>query len=247
MPEEYVLLLSNEHRFVAKRGKVNTHVGTVDVSDASIGDVVQAGDVTFVVARPTFTDLLQSCRRAAQVVTLKDAVQIVSVTGLGRGWRCVDGGSGSGFLALFLGHMVGPEGQVTTYERREDFHETVQRNIRRCGMEDVVTAKHGDISSFEERDLDLVTLDVKGAEELVARVHRRLRPGGWLAVYSPQIEQQIAVRQNMEQTGFAHVTTMETMQRAWQSRGGYTRPVTKGLLHTGFLTYGRKVTASSQA
>ncbi|MFO8133086.1 MAG: methyltransferase domain-containing protein [Thermoplasmatota archaeon] len=243
---DYIVLINKTHRFVALRGMVNTHVGAVDASDASIGDTITAGDVTFLVARPTFTDLLQTCRRAAQVVTLKDAVQIVAVTGLGRGWRCVDGGSGSGFLALFLGHMVGPDGQVSTYERREDFHETVQRNIRRCGMEDVVDAKHGDIAMFEEQDLDLVTLDVKGAEELVERVHRHLKPGGWLAVYSPQIEQQIAVREEMEQTGFAHIATMETLQREWQSRGGYTRPVTKGLLHTGFMTYGRKVTATQE-
>lgn len=243
---EYIVLLSDEHRFVARRGRVNTHVGSVDVSDAAYGDVVEIGDVTFVVARPTFTDLLQTCRRAAQVVTLKDAVQVVAVTGVGRGWRCVDGGSGSGFLALFLGHMVGPGGHVTTYERRDDFHETVQQNVRRCGMESVVTAKRGDVGSFEERDLDLVTLDVKGAESLVARVHGRLRPGGWLVVYSPQIEQQVAARQKMEETGFGHITTRETLQREWQSRGGYTRPVTKGLLHTGFLTFGRKVTATQE-
>lgn len=239
-----VMLLSKEHRFVAKRGTVNTHVGRVDVSDAEIGDVVEVGDVRFVVARPTFTDLLQTCRRAAQVVTLKDAVQIVAVTGLGRGWRCVDGGSGSGFLALFLGHQVGPEGEVVTYERREDFHETVRHNIRRCNMEDIVTAKHADIASFDEHDLDLVTLDVKGAEGLVGRAHRRLRPGGWLVVYSPQIEQQIAARQEMKQVGFGHLATMETLQRRWQSRGGYTRPVTKGLLHTGFLTFGRRIVAT---
>lgn len=244
---DYVTLISETHRFVAKRGVVNTHVGSVDVSDAAIGDIVQAGDVTFAVVQPTFTDLLQSCRRAAQVVTLKDAAQVVAVTGLGRGWRCVDGGSGSGFLALFLGHQVGPEGQVTTYEQRDDFHATVQRNIRRCGMEDVVTAKHADIASFEEQDLDLVTLDIKGAENLIATAHRHLTPGGWLVVYSPQIEQQIAVRDEMEQRSFGHITTMETLQREWQSCGGYTRPVTKGLLHTGFLTFGRKVAAATQA
>ena len=244
---DYIVLINDTHRFVAKRGQVNTHVGSVDVSEAAIGDTVEVGDVSFLVAEPTFTDLLETCRRAAQVVTLKDAVQIVGVTGLGRGWHCVDGGSGSGFLALFLGHMVGREGQVTTYEQRDDFHETVQRNIRRCGMEDIVTAKHGDIASFEEEDLDLVTLDVRGAEELVTKVHRRLRPGGWLVVYSPQIEQQIAVREQMENTGYGRITTMETLQREWQSRGGYTRPVTKGLLHTGFLTFGRKVTTSTPA
>ncbi len=246
MPDK-VVLLSDGHRFVTQRGVANTHVGRVDVSDAAIGDVVEVGGVSFVVARPTFTDLLQTCRRAAQVVTLKDAVQIVGVTGLGRGWRCVDGGSGSGFLALFLGHQVGPEGAVTTYERREDFHETVQRNVQRCGLDDVVTAKHGDVGSFKERDLDLVTLDVKGAEKLVTRVHERLRSGGWLVVYSPQVEQQVAVRKEMEQLGFGCLTTLETLQRQWQSRGGYTRPVTKGLLHTGFLTFGRKVTAATQA
>lgn len=55
-----VVLLSDEHRFVARRGVVNTHVERVDASDTEIGDTITVGVVSFVVARPTFTNLLQT-------------------------------------------------------------------------------------------------------------------------------------------------------------------------------------------
>ncbi|MGC9555025.1 MAG: tRNA (adenine-N1)-methyltransferase [Thermoplasmatota archaeon] len=238
---DLLLLLNEERGFLGARGIINTHVGPVDATDARFGDVLQAGGQRFVVVRPTFMDLLQSCRRGAQIVTPKDAAQVVAVTGAGRGWRCVDGGAGSGFLALFLGHVVGPEGRVTTYEQQERFYRIAARNAVRCGLEEVVEVKQADIASFTEDHLDLVTLDVKGAELLVDKVRRHLKPGGWLVVYSPHVEQQIGARAAMQEAAFTGITTLETMQREWRSLGGFTRPQSKGLLHTGFLTLGRRV------
>lgn len=238
---ELVLLLNEERSFLGARGIINTHGGPVDATHARVGDVLQAGGKRFVVVTPTFMDVLQSCRRGAQIVTPKDAAQVVALTGAGRGWQCVDGGAGSGFLALFLGHVVGPEGRVVTYERQERFYRIVVRNVAHCGLEEVVTVKQADIASFTETELDLITLDVKGAELLVEKARRHLKPGGWLVVYSPHVEQQIGARAAMQDAGFTSITTIETLQREWRSLGGFTRPQFKGLLHTGFLTLGRKV------
>ncbi|MEA2054021.1 MAG: hypothetical protein U9O96_02725 [Candidatus Thermoplasmatota archaeon] len=98
---EYILLLHKKHKFIAKRGIVNTHVGKVDISNVDIGKKLVVGTESFMVLKPTFMDLLEKCKRGAQIVMPKDAAQIVAVAGLGRGWKCLDGGSGSGFLAIF--------------------------------------------------------------------------------------------------------------------------------------------------
>jgi len=238
---EYILLLHKERKFVAKRGVVNTHVGRVDTSDAEIGERISVKNEEFVVLKPTVIDMLEKCRRGAQIIMPKDAAQIVAVTGAGRGWRCLDGGSGSGFLSIFLGHIVGPEGRVYTYERREEFYDKARKNIEICGMEEVVEIKNDDITNFVEDNLDLITLDMKGVEEMVEKAYERLNLGGWLMVYSPHIEQQVGVRKEMDRCGFGYIKTVETIQREWKSLGGYTHPVPKGIMHTGFMTFGRKI------
>jgi len=238
---EYVLLLHRERKFIVKRGIVNTHVGRVDISRAEIGEKVFAGNEEFIVLEPTIADLLEKCRRGAQIIMPKDAAQIVAVTGLGRGWRCIDGGSGSGFLAIFLGHIVGRDGKVYTYEKRKEFYEKARKNIDMCSMGEIVEIKNEDMENFVEKDVDIITLDLKGAENLVGKAFDHLKPGGWLVVYSPHIEQQINVRNEMEKSGFGYIRTIETMQREWKSLAGYTHPFPKGIMHTGFMTFGRKI------
>jgi tRNA (adenine57-N1/adenine58-N1)-methyltransferase catalytic subunit len=238
---EYILLLHKERRFVAKRGVVNTHVGRVDTSDAKIGERIHVNNEEFVVLEPTIIDLLEKCRRGAQIIMPRDSAQIIAVAGVDRGWRCLDGGSGSGFLSIFLGHIVGKEGRVYTYELRKEFYDKARKNIGICGMDEVVKIKNDDIANFVEENLDIVTLDMKGAEGMLEKAHERLNPGGWLVVYSPHVEQQINVRKVMEKLEFGYMKTIETIQREWKSLGGYTHPVPKGIMHTGFITFGRKI------
>jgi tRNA (adenine57-N1/adenine58-N1)-methyltransferase len=239
---EYVTLLSEKVHLVVKKGAVHqTRLGPIDVRGVSAGDRLKVGGTTFVVADATFSDLLKTCRRGAQIVTPKDAGQIVAVTGVGPGWRCLDAGSGSGFLAAFLGHIVGPRGRVVSYEKREDFSAIASENIRRCGLDSVVTVKNADICSFRERNLDLVVFDLKHAHELVDRARARLKPGGWLVVYAPHIEAQIAALSEMKKHLMHVHTVVETIQRKWKSAYGYTHPEPSGVTHTGFVSFARRV------
>jgi tRNA (adenine57-N1/adenine58-N1)-methyltransferase len=238
---EWLLLLNKQRTFIGKRGIINTHAGAVDITDVQPGDILHVADETFVVSQPTFVDMLLSCKRGAQIITPKDAAQIVAITGVNRGWHCVDGGTGSGFLALFLGYQVGPSGKVTSYEKQGRFVTIARKNVGRCSMEDIIKIKNADITSFTETALNLITLDIKGAEVLVPKARKHLKIGGWLVIYSPHIEQHIKVRNVMENESFIDIKGLETFQREWQSLGGYTRPQTKGLMHTGFLLFGRKL------
>jgi len=104
----------------------------------------------------------------------------------------------------------------------------------------VIEIKNDDVKKFRERNLDLVTLDMKNAHELVEKVAKRLKPGGWLVVYSPHIEEQIRVIDEMKKHGFHIYATIENLQRRWKSLYGYTHPEPSGILHTGFMTFGRK-------
>jgi tRNA (adenine57-N1/adenine58-N1)-methyltransferase len=81
---------------------------------------------------------------------------------------------------------------------------------------------------------------MKYAEKVVKHAYKSLRVGGWLVVYSPYIEQVKAVVKEMERKGFNKTKTVENIVREWDVRE-HTLPARSGIMHTGFLTFARKI------
>jgi len=196
----------------------------------------------FHVLPPSLPDLFEKLKRGPQVVLPKDAAQVVAHTGVGPGDLVVDGGTGSGFLAIFLGNLVRPDGRVYTYEIREDFVKLAEENIERAGLAGVVTVKRKDIySGIDETDVDLVTLDVPEPQQVVPHAERALRVGGYLAAFTPCVETLQLLRQALSAHRFAGVKTIECLVREILVRPGATRPSTEMLAHTSYLTFARRI------
>ncbi|MBI5347281.1 MAG: hypothetical protein HZB66_01585 [Candidatus Aenigmarchaeota archaeon] len=240
-----MFLLVGERIFLVREGeKINTQYGIIDVRKAKPGKTIKSSlGKTFLVMEPSLPDMLKKCKRGPQIIMPKDACQIVAVTGVCPGWRCLDAGGGSGFLSLFLANIVKPTGAVTAYEREKCFADIIKHNIKLCDMGNIIKLKNKDIlKGFSEKNLNLITLDMKDAEKIIPKAFKSLKTGGWLCVYSPHIEQQKRAVASMGQ--FSEIKTIETIQREWQvdnSGEGYTHPKPSGILHTGFMTFGRKV------
>lgn len=218
----------------------------------------------------TILDLLAKFKRGPQVILPKDAAALVGLTGVSSGWHCLDAGSGSGWLAAFVGNLIRPNGKLISYERDERWFKLAKENIKTAGLDKIVKVKKGDVNKAPElkkqNSLDLITLDAKDPELIVPRAIKALKPGGFLAVYSPHIEQQIAVVDAMRKTSeersssghrtgsarssvtspkgelFTNIKAVETIQRPWHvGPGPFTHPEISGILHTGFWTVGRKI------
>lgn len=238
--QEYILLMNSKDAIVLKKGKVyNTKFGKIDTRNVEIGDIVETKKERFVVVKPTIPDLLKKCKRSAQIVMPKDASQIVSITGLTAGWRCLDAGTGSGFLSIFIGNIIGKKGRVYTYEKRKDFYEIAKKNIEMCGLNNIII-KNEDVKNFRERNLDLITFDFKNSHTMIKKAKKHLKRGGWLVIYSPHIEEQIVAIEEMKNNDMRVYATIENMQRKWKSVHGYTHPESSGILHTGFMTFSRR-------
>jgi len=165
-----ILLLSKDAVFLADTAqkKFQTQYGEINLEKVRIGKKIKSTKgKEFIVAAPTLIDLLKKAKRGPQIITPKDAGAIAAITGVTSGWRCLDAGSGSGFLALFLGNLVRPNGNVYTYEKKKENYEIVKKNIVHCGLEETVTVKNADaLKGFKEKNLDLITLDMQFAEKL---------------------------------------------------------------------------------
>lgn len=185
-------------------------------------------------------ETFENLKRLPQVVLPKDSSLILAYTGIPTNAKIVDAGAGSGFLAVFLAWYC-PKGKVITYEKNKEFAEVVKSNIEKVGLKNI-KVKNKDIleSGIEEKNLDLVTLDMKDCEKVVSKAHKKLKKDGWLAVYSPYVEQIIKVLDEMKKQGFKEIKTIENITREWQSEYGFTRPKTQGIMHTGWLTFGKK-------
>jgi tRNA (adenine57-N1/adenine58-N1)-methyltransferase len=197
----------------------------------------------FWILPPSLPDFFEKqLRRVPQVVLPKDAAQVVAHTGVGPGDTVVDGGTGSGWLAIFLGNLVRPDGRVYTYEVRENFARVAEENIRKVGLEKIVLIKRKDIyQGIDETDVDLVTLDVPEPHLVVPHAERALKVGGYLAAFTPCIETLQQLYQVLRMRSFAEFKTIECLVREILVRPHATRPSTEMIAHTSYLTFARRV------
>jgi len=188
-----------------------------------------------------FPDIFRKLIRGPQIITLKDAAIISAFTGISSGCRVVDAGAGSGFLAIYMGNLVRPEGKVFSYERREDFAKLAAKNVERAGLGSFVEIKNKDIfQGIDEKDVDVVTLDMPDPWLAIPNAKNALKDGGFLVSYVPSVEQFRQFVLDCEKTGLRHQQTVECSIREMEVRERGTRPQTKGIMHTGYITFVRK-------
>jgi len=242
---EKVLLLGPRSYLVECSGKFVCKFGEANLDrlvGKRFGCKISIGKVKFTVVQPNIIDyLFKRAVRGPQVILPKDAGAIVAFTGCKPGWKVVDAGTGSGFLAMFLANM-GCE--VVTYENRREFFERAKRNIKDSGLK--IKMRLADITKgIKERGVDLITLDMKGPEKVVPHAHKALKPGGWLVIFSMHTEGLKNVVQNVKRFEFSEPRIVEVLERGWQveifGKKSFSRPKTHMLAHTGFLIFCRKV------
>ena len=226
--------------------KLHTNSGVVDLKEVigkKSGDRVKSHTgKEFVVLVPTMVDYLQKLKRVPQIMLPRDAAQIVAHTGIGPGALVVDAGAGSGALAVFLGNLVRPDGRVVSYEIREDFIKVAEQNVSLTGLGEIVTIKLKDIyEGIDESDVDLVTLDLPRPEQVLPHAERALKPGGFMVSFSPCIEHIQRLYAELPNYSFINWRTIECLIRDFEVTKFCTRPKTRMIAHTGYLTFVRRV------
>jgi len=197
-------------------------------------------DKKFSIVKPNIKDILEKkVKRMPQIIMPKDAALILAYTGIEPGSLIVDAGTGSAFLSIFLANYIKP-GKIVTYENNRRFVKVAEENIKLSGLKNIKLKQKDITEGIDERNVDLITLDMKGVEKVVGHAYKALKPGGYLVVYSPYVEQITSVVKEIEKKDFSNIKTVENIVREWQIEK-YTRPKSMGLMHTGWLTFARKV------
>jgi len=131
---------------------------------------------------------------------------------------------------------------VLTFERDPEFAEVARENMNTADVADAVEVRSGDVTDHLD-DLgpfDAVTLDTEDAPSVVERAPDLLARGGFVAVYSPFVEDTREVARTADEVGLGSVRTLETIEREMDFDDRGSRPSTAGVGHTGYLTVARR-------
>lgn len=193
----------------------------------------------FILLDAEFIDLYRKIKRAPQTMPLKDIGIILAETGIGKQSKIVDAGTGSGALACMLARHAK---NVTTYEVRKDFLRIAKQNIDFLGLKNVVIKQKDIYKGIDEKDIDLITLDLPEPWKVVKHAAKALRVGGFIVSFSPSIPQTIDFVRELKQSNVFQVRkVVELIEREWEVEDRKVRPKTRNIGHSGFITFGRKV------
>lgn len=242
---ELVLLVGKDESYIIK-ASIDFHtksgiVRKVDLLKKNFGQKIKTHiGKEFLILKPTILDLIdKKFRRGAQVILPKDVSLILAYTGIGNNSLVVDAGTGSGYTSIFLGNYL-PNGRIVTYEKDKRFAEISKENIKISGLKNI-KSKYRDVSKgIQEKNVDLVNLDLQNPHKIIKHAYNSLRLGGWLTVYSPTVDELMMVSKEIRKFKFSDIKVVENIVREWQTERTI-RPKTIGLMHTGFLIFSRKM------
>ncbi|MBI2558601.1 tRNA (adenine-N1)-methyltransferase [Candidatus Woesearchaeota archaeon] len=242
-----VLITRQGKKFYAKNlnEDLHTQYGFIKKDDlkAKDGSLLKSNTGReFFIFSPYFIDLYRKIKRDAQIIPLKDIGFIIAETGINRQSKVLDAGAGSGALSCFLASIAK---EVVTYEIREDFIEIVKSNIEFLGLKNIKIKNKDIYKEIDDKNIDVIILDLPEPWNATESCSKALKPGGFIVSYSPSVPQVAdfvnALRKN---ENFVYLKTVEIAEREWEVEERKVRPKSQGLGHSGFLSFGRKVTGN---
>lgn len=191
----------------------------------------------FTVIDPSFADLWENLRRGPQVMIQKDIGLIISKTGINDKSKVVDAGGGSGSLCLSLANICK---LITVYEIHPEHYDIIQKNTKQFAIKNLILKQANVYDGIEEKELDLITLDLPEPWKATLHAEKSLKMGGFLIVYLPNINQVKMFIDSTKGTSIKVIETIELLERKWKIEDRIIRPEFDMLGHTGFLTFCRK-------
>ena len=234
-----VLLIGQgrEYWVRAGTGTFSTDKGQIDLATLvgmDGGDVVTTHNGSqFTVRIPRPTDFFTHGKRSGAPMLPKDIGLVIAYTGMNRRDAVLDAGTGSGIAAIYFG---GVAGTVKTYEVRPEFSALAQKNIAESKLDNIVAVAADFLEA--KGSSDVVHLDMQVAPEHIVHTHALLRSGGYLACYTPFLEQ-MAIVVDTASALFPEVHTHELIEREMTRSKRGTRPSTS-VCHSGYVTIARK-------
>jgi len=234
------ILLCEGKTFAWREGDLHTNFGLVKGEDIKEGKVKSNKGKEFIVLEPNFNDLTSFMKRGPQMPLPKDIAIIMYYSSVDKNSIVLDAGSGSGLLTCSLARIAK---KVISYEVNEKNHKLAKKNVENFGLKNVELKNQDIYQGIDEKDLDVITLDLPEPWQVLEHAKKALKLGGTLVTYLPSIKQVDQLVKEAKQNGFLVSKTLEVLEREWLVKENVVRPCHEMYGHTAFLTFLRKITA----
>jgi len=238
-PGDRILLIGEGREFFVKAGPgtLGTDKGQLDLSQLvglARGDILTTHNgAKFTVRIPRPTDFFTHGKRSGAPMLPKDIGLVIAYTGMNHNDCVLDAGTGSGIAAIYFG---GVAKTVRTYEVRPEFSVLARKNITEAKLNNVEAVAADFLTA--EGVFDVVHLDMQIQPEHVTHAFSLLNSGGYLACYTPFLEQ-MAIVVDAASGLFSEIHTHELIEREMTRSKRGTRPSTS-VCHSGYITIARK-------
>ena len=234
-----VLLVGAGREFYIKAGKgsLGTDKGQLDLAaivGKNSGDTITThSGAEFTIRIPRPTDFFTHGKRSGAPMLPKDIGLVIAYTGMNHNDDVLDAGTGSGIAAIYF---AGVAKTVKTYEVRPEFSTLAMKNITDAKLTNIEAIPLDFLAATGL--YDVVHLDLQIQSEHVIHAYSLLRSGGYLACYTPFLEQ-MAIVVDTATERFSEVHTHELIEREMTRSKRGTRPSTS-VSHSGYVTIARK-------
>ncbi len=194
----------------------------------------------FFLLQPGLSDIIRSIPRSTQIMYPKDIGFMLVYMGIGPGRICVEAGTGSGSMTAALAFAVGDTGKVISYEINPDFQSIALKNLQRLGLDHRVILKTRDIrDGFDEKDVDVLFLDVQYPYDYIQQVKETLKPGGFFCSIVPTTNKVVLLLDALKREKFGFIEVCEVLLRYYKSDAEHFRPTDRMVAHTGYIVFAR--------
>ena len=129
---------------------------------------------------------------------------------------------------------------------REDFAKIAEKNIINFGQGNVLVKCEDVKNGIDESDVDLIFLDLPKPWDVIEGAAKALKIGGYFAAYNPYIEQVFTLHKVLKKFGFSNLNSVECILREIEVKTKGTRPKTRMIGHTGYLTFARHLKSEDE-
>ncbi len=213
--------------------------------------IMQSGDIVKIDGRsyvlldfsiPLFSSI---AHRGAQIIDAKDASYMVTSGNIKYGSRVLESGTGSGALTVAILKVVGDPGFYTGVDHSDESARITKNNVRNLSGMDV----HINVEEFENFDpegkrFDAIFLDLPEPWKNVERQKTWISPGSRIVTYLPTTNQLEKTVYEYTESGFYHLESVELSMRQMQVKKDAVRPVSSGIIHTGYISTFVKLSGS---
>jgi len=228
----------------------HTHKGWIlhdDLIGKPEGSIIETNSgMKYQAFTPLYPDFALGMPRGATIVYPKDAALIISYGDIRSGQKIIEAGAGSGALSIAILKTLAGNGELHSFEGRDDFADIAERNVTtffgsspKSWLLHRMRLEAADLEAIG--DADRFVLDMLSPWDHVGQAAMALKPGGVLIVYVATTTQLSRVAEAIKENGhFTEPESFETLLRHWHHEGLAVRPAHSMNAHTGFLTFARR-------